>query len=419
MKILLKNVVLPADNEATTTADVLIEQERIARIAGQITDEPADKTIDGRGGYLSPGWVDMRAHFGEPGQEHLESLQSGCKAAAAGGFTEVALMPNTQPAIDGKEAIRFILSGNEERLVKLHALGAVTKDAAGEELAELLDMQAAGALAFTDGHKPLTNSGLVVRVLKYLQKDNTLFMNRAEEPQLAQHGQMHEGIISTLMGMRGIPTLSETMGLERDLSLLRYAGGRLHISCLSSAAGVALVRKAKQEGLQLTADVAAHQLTFTDEALQSFDTLLKVNPPFRTEEDRQALLEGLIDGTIDAVVSDHQPHDTENKRLEFDLASFGTLGLQTVLPCLLQAGLSPNMIIDKLALAPRRILGLSEIKLEEGAPANCTLFHPEEKWVYAKKTNYSRSDNSPFLGQKLTGKVLAVLRNSQFWLNEQ
>lgn len=420
MKIYIKNARIIADDfNHQANYHILISNGIIAKLSDQaFSATEADLEVDATGCYLSAGWFDLRANFTDPGLEHKEDLESGASAAAAGGFTAVALLPNTAPTIDNKKGIRYIKGGNSARLTQLYPLGAVTMGAKGEELAEMIDLRQAGAIAFSDGTHPITNSGIILKSLQYLQQFNGLLMNQPTEASLVRGGQMHEGINSTLLGMQGMPSLAEEMAIARDLKLLRYTGGRIHFSCISSAEGVELIRRAKEEGLAVSCDVTAAHLLFTDENLMDFDANYKIDPPLRTENDRQALLKGLKDGTIDAIVSDHQPQDTESKKLEFDLAEFGMIGLQTFYASLNALNeLDVALLVKKVAQAPRQILGLPAIEIKEGAVADLTLFSADHVWRYDENTRLSKGINSPFLNQDLKGKAMGVFANGKHQLD--
>ncbi len=422
MKMLIKDARIINSGFSGNKYDILIEDGVISSIAesGSMPEYRVEHTIAMPNLHLSAGWFDLRASFGEPGLEHKEDLESGLRAAAAGGYSDVLLMPNTDPVIDSKNGVHFIKANQGQSPTRLHIAAAVTTGARGEQLTELLDLHKAGAIAFTDGAHPLTDPSLVIRALQYLQKIGGLLINQQAEPRLMQGGQMHEGINSTLLGMKGLPALAEEIALQRDLALLRYAGGRLHVACLSTAGAVAMVREAKAEGLAVTADVAAHNLVFTDQVLMEFDTNFKLNPPLRSEEDRQALVRGLQDGTIDAIVSDHQPEDTENKRLEFDLAAFGAIGLQTTFAALCSLSeLSLELIIEKLTIGPRRVLGIAQPLFAEGYPACCTLFVPDHSWRLDGVTNKSRSVNSPYWQQELQGMAVGVIAHNMVYVDEK
>lgn len=421
MKVLIKDVQIIHPGFSAQPYHLLLTDGQFTSIVDSASapDLEADQVVAIPNLHLSAGWFDLRATFGEPGLEQKEDLESGSRAAAAGGYTDVLLMPNTEPVVDNKNGVHFIRSNQGHTPTRLHSAAAVSTGAKGENLTELLDLHKAGAMAFTDGNHPVTDPSLVLRALQYLQKIGGLFINQPIEKRLAQGGQMHEGINSTLLGMKGIPALAEEVALRRDIELLRYASGRLHVSCLSTAGAVAMIRQAKSEGLSITADVAVHNLVFTDEQLMDFDTNFKLSPPLRSEEDRQALLKGLQDGTIDAIVTDHQPEDTENKRMEFDLAAFGAIGLQTTYAALSSLPeLSQELIVQKLTEGPRRVLGLEPVQLAEGQPACCTLFVPDAKWRLDEVSNLSRSENSPYWQQELRGKAVGIICGRKIQLEE-
>ena len=392
---------------------------------GETPEGSFDHTLSGENVHVSMGWLDLQAHFCDPGLEHKEDLFTGAQTAAAAGFTEVALLPNTDPTVQTKNEVRYIRQGSSGP-VQLHPMAAVTRQTQGEELTEMIDLHEAGAVAFTDGTHPLTHSQVLLKALQYVQKFDGLLINRPEDTSLTAYGAMHEGIISTRLGMKGMPVLAEVIALERDLRLLEYASEfayphppRLHISNLSSAAGVAIIRAAKARGLAVSCDVAAHQLVFDDSPLVRFDTHYKVNPPLRSPEDQQALMAGLTDGTIDVIVSAHQPQDEESKKCEFDQAEFGMLGLPAVLPVisrLAASGVALPMLIEKLTLHPRRLLKQPLPKVREGEVANLTVFDPTASWTWDQPNHFSKSYNHPWYGSELTGRVMGVFHRHQHYL---
>ncbi|MEK6476682.1 dihydroorotase [Catalinimonas sp. 4WD22] len=428
MNVLLRSVKLihPSSSLHQKEVNILIQGGIIQKLvpAGEVSVPDDVSVINASGKMVSAGWFDMQASFGDPGEEHKEDLQSGAAAAAAGGFTELALLPNTSPVIQSKSDVRYLL-GHLEHPVKIHPIAAVTRDAKGEELTEMIDLHHAGAIAFSDGLNALWHTQVMLKALQYMQKMDSLLINRPEDLHLTKYADMHEGLQSTILGMKGMPVLAETLAIERDLRLLEYvsemsvgASPRLHFSNISSAAGVKLIKEAKAKGLAVSCDVAAHQLYFTDEALAEFDTNLRVNPPLRTEEDRQALIAGVIDGTIDTIVSSHQPHDEESKKCEFELAAFGISGLQTVLPILTHVFTAEQLLdglIDKIITAPRNLLRSKPASIEEGAEANLTLFELESIWALNDKSNRSKSKNSPFWSKELKGKVWGTFYQNRYW----
>ncbi|NJO00514.1 MAG: dihydroorotase [Bacteroidia bacterium] len=380
--------------------------------------------LNAHGLKLSVGWFDMRASLRDPGLEHKETLATGAQAAVFGGFTELALLPNTQPTIQTKSEIAYIKNFPTNLPVSFHPIAAATVDTQGESLTEMLDLYAAGAVAFSDGEQSLWHSDIFIKALRYLKVVDGLLINRPEDPLLTQLGTMHEGFHSTRLGLRGIPRLAEEIMIQRDLELLRYTGGKLHFSLISSAKSVALIRQAKHEGLAVSCDIAAHQLAFDDSALDGFDTHYKVKPPFRTTEDQAALWEGLRDDTIDVLVSDHNPQDEESKNLEFDLAEFGIIGLETAFPIVhtLNAQgkyLSLGQLIEKISYRPREILGLTSPRIAEGEIANLTLFDTESKWTFEEDHIRSRSKNTPFLNYPMQGRAVAVFHKNQFYWHEK
>lgn len=395
--------------------DVSLKNGLITSITDPQESTEANQVFHQENACLSVGWFDMRAVVPAIGLEYKEDIDSASEAAMSGGFTEIAVLPVSQPVIQTKEAIHFILRHSETRLCSFYPMAAASIDAKGEEMTEMLDLHTASAIAFSDGLLPTTNTSLIIKTLQYLSQFDGLFINMPDEKNLSKHGMMHEGINSTLLGMKGIPSLAEEMGIIRDLKLLSYAGGKIHFSGISCAESVQLIRNAKQQGLPVTADIAAHQLAFTDEDLKDFDTNLKVKPPFRTQKDIKALIKGLLDDTIDAIVSDHQPQDEESKCLEFDQAEFGIIGLETAFAVANTFGkeISLEKLIEKFTTNPRKILKVRQPQIAVGEIANLTLFSPEESWEYKFKDIRSKSKNSPFIGKTLKGRVLGVFNKGK------
>ena len=397
------------------TVDVLISNGKIAEIGKKIDVSNKNASIfDAKGQFLSPGFLDINANFGEPGLETKEDMETGCATAAAGGFTAVALMPNTQPPIHSKAEVSYLLNKSQNHLVDILPIGCISHHREGKELAEMFDMQKSGAIAFSDGNKPVSNAGLMSRALLYTKSFNGLIFSYAEDQDIAAKGKMNEGVMSTFLGMKGNPSLAEELMVSRDLYLAEYNEARIHFSTISSHRSVDLIRKAKKAGVKVTCDVAAHHLVLSEDNLEGFDSQYKVKPPLRTKADQKALIAGLKDGTIDAIVSQHTPHEIEFKDVEFEIASYGIIGLQTVLPLALKAGLSTEMIVEKLAISPRKLLGIAIPGFDLGISANFILINPIEKWTLNEKSNKSKSYNSPFMGQELTGKVNLVYNNEQY-----
>ena len=413
--ILIRSVTIlhPASSFHNKVADVLIIAGKFEQIAVKIETKDDVVLIDGSGKYLSPGFFDLNANFGEPGLEAKEDFISGTAAAIAGGFTGVAVQPATCPVIHSKSEVSYIVNRTEDFIVDVHPVGCVSHNREGVDLAELYDMRMSGAVAFSDGTHPISDSGLMSRALLYAKGFDGLIFSFPEDTSIAGKGKMNEGIVSTYLGMKGIPALAEEVHISRDLYLAEYNDCPVHFSTISSANSVDLIRKAKKKGLKVSCDVAAHHLVLTDESLNDFDSNYKVKPPLRTSEDVSALIKGLKDGTIDAIVSQHTPHEIEFKEVEFEIASFGIIGLQTVLPLALKAGISAEGLVEKLAINPRKILNIPIPGFEEGEKANFVLFDVNAEWVFDSKTNKSKSSNSPFLNSNLKGKVLLAYNNAQ------
>lgn len=410
-------IVHPGSGLNNTVQDILISNGKILQISPHI-DKAGDMThIDGRGKYISPGFFDLNVNFCEPGFETKEDLDSGTTAAIAGGFTGLAVQPSTNPVVHSKSEVSYIKNKASNNIVDVHPLGSISRNIEGKDLAELYDMHQAGAVAFSDGTKAIADSGLMSRALLYAKGFEGLIISFPEDTSIAGKGKMNEGVVSTYLGMKGIPSLAEEVHISRDLYLAEYNDCPLHFSTISSKNSVDLIRKAKEKGLKVTCDATAHHLVLTDDELQGFDSNYKVKPPLRTHEDLEALIEGLKDGTIDAIVSQHNPQEVEFKDVEFEIAAYGIIGLQTVLPLLLKAGLSPELIVEKLSLNPRRILKLAVPDLVAGQTANLILFDTESEWVLDSKTNKSKSSNSPFFNESLKGKVLMAFNNNQVFNN--
>jgi dihydroorotase len=394
--------------------DVRIAAGRITEIGNKLKGREGEQIFDGKGCFLSPGFFDLNCSIGDPGFETREDIQTATSAAAAGGFTGIAVLPNTQPPLHSKAEVEYVLNRSKNNMVDVYPLGAISRDLEGKELAELFDMQQAGAVAFTDGNRPIVDDGFMSRALQYAKGFNALLMVYPENSSIAGKSQINESRTSVLLGMKGIPALAEEMHISRDLFLAAYNESPVHISTISTAGSVALIKKAKADGVQVSCDVAAHHLVFTEELLNDFDSNYKVKPPLRAQDDVNALIAGLKDGTIDAVTAQHRPQEIEHKDVEFEIAAYGILGLQTALPLLLRSGLDPQQIAQNLSIAPRKILNLEIPVLEENTEANFCVYSTEERWTYDAASNQSKSNNSPLLNQSLTGKVKLVYNNNQF-----
>lgn len=389
--------------------DVLIDKGKISAIAASLP-EIKGRTIKSKGLCVSPGWIDMRANFRDPGFEFKEDLNSGTKAAAAGGFTRVLLMPSLLPVTDNKGAVEYLRRLNPVNGVQLLVAGSLSAGMEGKQMAELFDMSQSGAVAFTDD-KQNVGTELMLRALEYTKNFNGLVLSFPLDRGVNPNGLMHEGVTSVSMGLRGLSHMSEEIKLSRDLDLLRYSGGKMHVSLISTARSVQMIRLAKKEGLKVTCGIAAHQLSFTDENMLGFDSNMKVMPPFRSKADHKALIDGLKDGTIDVICSDHSPEDIEHKKREFEDAEFGISSIQTAFNSIFQAtekNLDLAVIANALSVNPATILNQDLPVIEVGSEAELTVFSTGEDSVFDEKNWLSKSKHSPFYGKKLRGKVFEI-----------
>jgi dihydroorotase len=418
MKILIQapEILDPGSPFHKKEKNVLIHNGCITEIGDK--NYSADKTIKAEGMKLSIGWFDLGTFIGDPGLEHKEDLESGTRTAAAAGFTEIAMLPNTVPSVQTKNEISYLVRGNENRLVQVYPIASVTRNNMGEELTEMIDLHAAGAVGFTDGLKPIWHTDIFLKSLQYLQKFNGVLIDHPEDYWLNLFGQMHEGVNSTRLGLKGMPRIAEEIVIGKNLELLQYGGGRLHFSRISTAKSLEIIKAAKRK-LNITCDVTVFQALLDDSMLGDFDTNYKVNPPLRERADNESIIKALRDGTVDVLCSGHVPQDEESKNLEFDRAEFGMISLQTF--CANMTSLSKSvdwdLLIEKVTAGPRQVLQLEVPRIEEKAKANLTLMDPNHKWVLNDKTNYSKSKNSPWFGKELTGKAVAVFNNGKVWLD--
>lgn len=424
MKLIIQNVKVADKNSSFhgKTASLRIEKGLIVELSATPLSGEDHEVFDATGLMISPGWVDGGTHFKDPGYEWLDDLDSLSEAAASGGFTRVLGFPNTQPVVQSKEAISYFTRFNSRNAVQLLNLAAVTRDCKGEDFTDMIDLKTGGAAGFSDGKEAIRNSDIFLKTLQYLEPLDTVLVVKSEDRYLSMYGQMHEGVTSTLLGMKGIPSAGEELMIMRNLKLLEYSGVKserpiLHFSTISTQGSVELIREAKKKGLPVSCDIAAHHLVFTDEDLMGFDTNLKVYPPFRSADDIAALKAGLRDGTIDMIISDHNSWDEEHKTLEFDAAEFGAVGLQTVFPVALAYGGVEDML-EKLVYNPRNIFRLEVSSIAPGEPADLTLFSVEEEYLFSETMIRSKGKNSPFLGRKLKGRARAIVSNGIFKIQE-
>ncbi|GAA0547910.1 dihydroorotase [Chitinophaga japonensis] len=416
MHILLKNVkiVAPTSPLHGQQQDILVENGVIRQVAPAISAAGA-REISGNNLHVSPGWMDVFAHFCDPGQEYKEDLQSGADAAARGGFTTVMIVPNTQPALHTKPQITYVLSQTAHHAVQVLPIGAVTKNLEGSSLSEMYEMQEAGAVAFSDGFKPVQSPGLLLKALQYVKAFDGTIIQLPDDLSISAHGLMHEGIFSTQLGMPGKPALAEELIIQRDLELAQYTGSRIHFTGISTARSVELIARAKAAGIQVTCSVTPYHLSFTDADLVKYNTFLKVNPPLRTAEDVAALREAVLNGTIDCFATHHQPQDWDAKQTEFEYAKYGMTGLETCFGAIRRhvPQLPLEQLIRMLTVQPRQVFHLPAPILQEGAVANLTIFDPDTEWTFTVADIASRSKNSAYIDTSLKGKVKGIISKNQ------
>jgi len=434
--ILIKNArVIDPENKIDGVLDILIKDGKIVEVGkninpacaknarrdpaepeGRMREQNGAEIIDAAGKIAAPGFIDMHTHLRQPGKEDEETFLTASKAAAKGGFTTIVAMPNTSPVCDNQGVVEYVMSeGRKINLVNIYAAGSVTKNIEGKDLSEIGDMVKAGVLAVTDDGRPVWSSHVMRRALEYTKMFGIPVIDHCEDLELSKEGVMNEGFISTKLGLKGIPNEAEYSIVARDIALLKLSGGKLHIAHVSAKESVELIRQAKKEKLNITCEAVPHHFTLTDEAIKEYNTYAKVNPPLRAKEDIEALKQGIKDGTIDVIATDHAPHLEIEKDVEFNFASFGMIGLQSALPLALmelvdKKYISLNQLIEKMSANPAKILGLkNKGSLSAGKDADVVLFDPNSEWVYDEKTIESKSKNTPFLDWKLKGKVTDLI----------
>ncbi len=420
MNILIKQakIIDPTSPHNGQTADILISKGIITRI-GKNLNLKADKIIEEKGIHVSPGWLDIFSDFADPGYEYRETLVSGANAAAKGGYTNVCVIPNTKPVADQKAVIAYIVQKSKDLPATIHPLGAISKNTEGKELAEMYDMKLSGAIAFTDGVKPMQSAGVLVKALQYVKSFEGVIIQLPDDKSINPNGLMNEGITSTRMGLLGRPEIAEEIMVARDIKLASYAASKLHLTGISVDASIKMIKEAKKKGHQISCSVTPYQLFFCDEDLTSYDTNLKVNPPLRNKKDRKALQKALADGAIDCIASHHIPYDADNKVVEFEHAKNGMISLQTayaVVNTVLQET-TQSRIVELLAINPRLILGLDVPTIKESNRASITLFNPTKKWILTEMDILSLNKNTPFIGIELTGKPLGTIHNNKLNLH--
>jgi dihydroorotase len=420
MKLLIKQakVVDPSSPINGQITDIFIDNGIINKI-GKNLSEKADKIIDIKGLHVSPGWMDPFANFGDPGNEFKETLETGAAAAAAGGYTDVMVIPNTNPSIHNKANVEYIVQKSKSLPVNIYPIGAITKNTEGKDLAEMYDMRASGAVAFSDGINCVQSSGLLVKALQYVKAFNGTIIQVPDDKSINPHGLMNEGIVSTQLGLPGKPAMAEELIVARDIKLARYADSKLHFTGVASKKSLEYIKRGKETNTGISCSVTPYHLFFCDEDMREYDTNLKVNPPLRTKEDRDALKKAINDGTIDCIASHHLPHEYDSKVLEFEYAKYGMTGLETTYAVLNSSlpNLSQEKLVTLLSINPRKLFGLDELTIQEGNKAVLTLFNPSEKWTLAEKDIKSKSKNTPFIGKELTGKVLGIVNGDKPVIN--
>lgn len=418
MNILIRKAVIihPGASLHGQARDILITKGIISRIAENITDK-ADTIIEREGLHVSVGWIDIFANFSDPGYEFKETLETGAASAAAGGYTHVFVVPNTNPVIHSKSQAEYIKEKSRALPVNIHPLGAITKNAEGKELAEMYDMFASGAVAFSDGLKPIQSSGVLLKALQYVKAFNGVVIQLPDDKSIGTYGLMNEGIVSTRLGLPGKPVIAEEMMVSRDIELADYAASSLHFTGISSPKSVQYIRTAKDKGLLLSCSVTPYHLFFNDEDLQQYDTNLKVNPPLRTKEHQQLLLAAVKNGDVDIIATHHLPQEWDSKVCEFEYAGYGMIGLETAFGVLGAVGVTAELWVNMCALNTRRIFNLPAAEIEEGATADLTLFDPAGEYVFDEKQIRSKSKNSPFIGKMLKGKVIGIISGEKVFLN--
>jgi dihydroorotase len=416
MKIVLKNatIVDPKSEFHQQKLDIEITAGVLTQIASSIATTPEDKVIELANLHVSPGWFDSSVSFGEPGYEERETIANGLHVAAKSGFTSIALQPNTLPLLDNQSQIQFVINKAQGFATELYPIGSFTKESAGKDMAELFDMKNAGAIAFGDYAKNIDDVNLIKIGLQYLQDLDSLAVLFCQDHNLKGKGIANEGPTATQLGLKGIPNLAEEIQVARALGIAEYTGGKIHIPTLSTAKSVQLIQEAKAKGIRVSCSVSAHHLVLNDSCLVGFDSRYKVSPPLRAESDRLALIEGVLNGTIDCICSDHNPMDTEHKNVEFDLAKDGTIGLESAFGALLTV-LPLPVVLDKLT-AGKRVFGLPDSTIEVGTKANLSLFNPDETWFFDSAHIRSKSKNAALLDVNMKGRAYGIVNQGQLVL---
>ncbi len=420
MKILLKKTRIadPGSPYNGLVKDILIDNGTFTGINDEMAQGDDVQVIENA--TISPGWVDTFSLSGDPGNEYKETLETLSAAAAAGGYTHAFMLPNTNPVVQNKSQVEYIVQRSKSLPIHIYPLGAVTKNCEGKELAEMYDMQSNGAIAFTDGLNPVQSAGILIKALEYVKAFNGTVIQVANDKSIGKFGLINEGIISTRLGLPGIPAIAEEIMIERDIKLAEYTNSKLHFTAITTERSVQLIQKAKDNGLQITCAVTPYHLFYCDEDMQQYDTNLKVDPPLRTRKDMMALRKATLNGVIDCISSHHLPQDWDSKTCEFEYAKCGMIGLQTSYAAANTAlsNLDPEKIAALFSLKARNIFGLPHATIKEGNPADITIYDPMQNFSLTKANNKSRSSNSPFFDQVLSGKVIGIYTAGKLTLNK-
>ncbi len=420
MTILIRQakIVDPTSPFHLTVQDIFIENGFIKSI-GTLT-ATADHVIASNGLCISPGWIDLFAHFADPGLEYKETIETGMAAAAKGGFTEVMVLPNNKPVTDSKSQVEYILQKSRDSIVNIYPLGAVTKQTEGKELAEMYDMKASGAVAFTDGIHPVQSAGLLLKALQYVKAFSGVIIQIPDDKTIGTYGLMNEGIVSTQLGLPGKPVLAEEIQIARDIKLTRYAESKLHFTGVTSPKSIEYIKRGKEGGIGVSCSVTPAHLYFTDEDLRTYNTNLKLFPPLRTAAEKELLKEAVVSGAVDCIATHHLPHEYDSKVCEFQEAKFGMIGLETcygAVGAALGDVLTAQRWVELISINPRHIAGLQIPSIKEELPANVTIFDPAATYTFEEKDVRSKSRNSAFIGKALKGKAVAVINNNQIQIN--
>ncbi|MBN8700782.1 MAG: dihydroorotase [Chitinophagales bacterium] len=418
MKLLIKQaqVIAPSSPLNGKKQDILIENGKITRIAASVTGQ-ADQVISEEGICVSPGWMDIFADFADPGQEYRETIETGARAAAAGGFTDVMLIPNTSPVTDTKAQTDYLVQKGKQTPVNIHPIAAITRKTEGKDLAEMYDMHQAGAIAFGDGINPVQSAGLLVKALQYVKTTDGTVIQLPDDSSIGANGLMNEGIVSTRMGLPGKPIVAEELMVARDIKLARYTESRLHFTGISSPKSLEYIKRGKEGGIQISCSITPYQAFFCDEDLAGYNTHLKLNPPLRNRNDMLAIRQALLDGSVDCIASHHLPQHWDGKACEFEYARYGMISLETMFAVVTTIGLDPQTFVQMQAVNARRLFGLPVPEIAEGADACLTIFAPAAAFTPDEKNIRSKSKNSPFTGMPLKGKVIGIVNKAQVHLN--